>query len=370
MTEYRSKAKRLAERLRADIEAGNFDCFPRWPGELRLGELYGAARATVRKALAELIDAGLLVRRNSRLELVRLSEAAPVPAAAVRKTRRIAVVSSSFDQLMEGFFSGIAAAALVAGAECYCVESGGDPNLAWPEELLHPDRFDGMILMPLPYSPFYELYNCWRLAGKPVVFLDRLLDGVEGTLVEVDNAGGAYRAVTRLLTLYPRPVHCFSYPLGESSSVQERYLGFRNAMRDTGYGAAVDDYTLFFHFIDLYHQPELVGMSGVWRRLKTLTPPVSVFAVNDHAAYTVYVACRALGWEVGREVKLIGFDDSPMAYRLRPRLSSMRQPSFKVGRESFRMLERLMDGILSEPVCVKIPVELVEKESSLPGEPA
>lgn len=361
---YHGKADRLLETFKRDIRAGNFDRFSRWPGEARLAELYSVARATIRKVLTALETEGVLRRNGVRREIEQMfREAVPGGMVKVRQ-RRIALVIPGIDILTNGFSDGICEAARKAGCDCYVFYVSPMNEQKIPEELLAPTLFDGMIMMPLEGRKYHRIFDCWRSASLPVVFLDRRLKGCDATLVEVNNSGGAYRAVGRLLSLYPRPVYFFSNPLEEASSNRERYLGYCNAMRDYGYGALIEEYTTFFTFIDLMTNPEFNSMSGAWRRLKQLKPPLSIFAVNDLAAYAVYIACEELGWRIGIDVKIIGFDDLPWTYRIRPRLSSLRQPSAEIGYECFKLLNRTINGELKEPVTVRIPVTLIEKESS------
>lgn len=360
MATYYSKAHRLSETIRTDIESGVFALFSRLPGEQRLAGMYNAARCTIRKALARLIDEGLLVRQGTRL--VVNPEASNKGASLLlrKSTRRIAVVIPNDDQLTSGFTSGIFELAANDETACFLFILGS----RIPAELRRPESFDGMILMPEERPPFHELYEIWKNSGRCVVFLDRKLGNVEAPLVETDNSGAAYRAVTRLLSLYRRPVFFFSHPLDESTSTRERYNGYCNAMHDAGYGDSIEEHTVFFVFINLRERPDLLPMSGAMRKLRTLTPPLSIFAVNDLAAYAVYASCSRLGLKIGDNVKIIGFDDTQWAYCARPRLSSVRQPPYEVGQVAYRLLMRLFENPEPAPPCIRLPARLIEKESS------
>lgn len=58
--------RQLMERVRADIASGLYPVNSRIPSEAELGEKYHVSRVTVRKALAELTEAGLLRRMQGK----------------------------------------------------------------------------------------------------------------------------------------------------------------------------------------------------------------------------------------------------------------------------------------------------------------
>ena len=58
--------RQLIQRLRSDIAAGVYPAQSRFPSEAELGAAYQVSRVTVRKALAELTQEGLLRRRQGK----------------------------------------------------------------------------------------------------------------------------------------------------------------------------------------------------------------------------------------------------------------------------------------------------------------
>jgi GntR family transcriptional regulator len=58
--------EQIAEDISADIASGELVVGARLPSEQALAEVYGVARATVRRAIASLVDQGVLVVRHGR----------------------------------------------------------------------------------------------------------------------------------------------------------------------------------------------------------------------------------------------------------------------------------------------------------------
>jgi LacI family transcriptional regulator len=98
--------------------------------------------------------------------------------------------------------------------------------------------------------------------------------------------------------------------------------------------------------------------------LLALTPrPTAIFALNDEMAAGVYKAAHKLGLSVPEDLSVIGFDDSPIASRLWPSLSTVRLPIRDMGLHAAAML--LADPTRPRPAPVITP-HLVIRESCQP----
>ena len=60
--------------------------------------------------------------------------------------------------------------------------------------------------------------------------------------------------------------------------------------------------------------------------------PTAIFAGNDETAAGVYRTAYLRGLKIPDDLTVIGFDDSPLASRLCPSLTTMRQPIRDMGR--------------------------------------
>ncbi len=88
-----------------------------------------------------------------------------------------------------------------------------------------------------------------------------------------------------------------------------------------------------------------------------------VFAANDLMAAGVLQALAAAGRSVPGDVRVVGFDDAPLAAAATPPLTTVRQPVIAMGRELARMVLALVDGQESVPDVVA-PTELVQRATS------
>jgi LacI family transcriptional regulator len=74
-------------------------------------------------------------------------------------------------------------------------------------------------------------------------------------------------------------------------------------------------------------------------RLLSLQPcPTAIFALNDEMAAGAYKAAYRLGLRIPGDLSVVGFDDSPLASRLWPSLSTVRLPIRDMGLRAAAML--------------------------------
>jgi DNA-binding LacI/PurR family transcriptional regulator len=73
-------------------------------------------------------------------------------------------------------------------------------------------------------------------------------------------------------------------------------------------------------------------------------------------------AIREAGLSVPQDVKVVGFDDSPLATAAHPPLTSVRQPMEELGREMAHLLMSLVNGEATR-TSVMLPTELVPRET-------
>jgi LacI family transcriptional regulator len=96
--------------------------------------------------------------------------------------------------------------------------------------------------------------------------------------------------------------------------------------------------------------------------LKKKIPFDGIFAGNDLSAIGAINVLLQNKFAVPKQVKVIGFDNSPVATRSVPALSSIHQPIRELGAEVANMLVAALGG--SEVTKKMLPVKLVAREST------
>ncbi|MBV9230894.1 MAG: substrate-binding domain-containing protein, partial [Chloroflexi bacterium] len=72
------------------------------------------------------------------------------------------------------------------------------------------------------------------------------------------------------------------------------------------------------------------------------------------------------GLSVPKDMSVIGFDDAPLAERIAPALTTVRQPLRKMGLMAAQMLLRMISGETLETKRIELTTSLVIRESCAP----
>jgi DNA-binding LacI/PurR family transcriptional regulator len=172
--------------------------------------------------------------------------------------------------------------------------------------------------------------------GAPFATFGRTGHDSDHLWVDVDDESGGSAVAQHLVARGHRRIGFIGWP--EDSSVGERRVaGLRTVLDKHGLLGECAD-------LDVRGRDEV----AIGARLATILldrpdPPTAVVAVSDTLAVGAAQAARSRGLVIGRDLALIGFDDTPTAGVLD--LSSVRQPIEAVARSIVRaLLPRLPAG--------------------------
>jgi DNA-binding LacI/PurR family transcriptional regulator len=116
--------------------------------------------------------------------------------------------------------------------------------------------------------------------------------------------------------------------------------------RLAGYRAAVDEAGRATSGLITYGDLHQASGEHAMNRLLDRRPDIdAVLAASDQMAVGALRALRRTGRRVPDDVAVVGFDDAPIAGRIRPRLTTVRQPITEMG---VRMARELMARITGE----------------------
>lgn len=217
--------------------------------------------------------------------------------------------------------------------------------------------------------------------GLPIVFADEepapARQGI--SCVNVDDRGGARSAARHLVELGHRRVAILMAELGgapgpvrdpkqvdpRSTYVsRERLAGSLEVLAAAGVPPLVHG---------LLHSDDEEACVATLGLLGAPDPPTGVLCFSDVIAHGVVRAAEQLGLDVPRDVSVVGFDDSPLARRLRPQLSTVHQDVHEKGRlAASALLVSMADhraGIAHQASFVVLPTELVLRDSTAPPPP-
>lgn len=272
---------------------------------------------------------------------------------ATKRTNTIGVLLPDiYGEFFSEIIRGIDVAARARGLHILVSGSHGDFREAVDMMRAMAGRVDGLLVM----SPFVDANDISDLLprGLPIVTISSALGESNKKAISIDNYGGGVRAARHLVEIGCKRIAHIRGPKNNFEA-NERERGFLSVINENkGKIASMifeGDFT------------ESSGSDAVDRFLNGDFMPDGIFAANDMMAIGCIIALKDKGVSVPEQVKIIGFDDIPIARLSSPSLSTIRVGVFDIGR---RGLEYLVDSRAddSRNSGIVILPELVIRQSS------
>lgn len=176
--------------------------------------------------------------------------------------------------------------------------------------------------------------------------------------VYADKLSGARQAIEHLVQLGHRRIAFIGGPRSRRSRL-ERFKGYRQVLEEKN--IPLDDSLVFEGEGTLAS-----GIKAAGQMLAASRPPTAFFCFNDLTAMGVIRGLQQAGAEVPRDYSVVGFDDLEMASYYCPPLTTVHQPTYRLGQGAINMLLKLIQGESSlQPE--QLPAELVVRESTGPA---
>jgi DNA-binding LacI/PurR family transcriptional regulator len=224
-----------------------------------------------------------------------------------------------------------------------------------------------------------------RRRGLPVAFADQ--EPTPGiSCVNVDDRGGARAAAAHLVGLGHRRVALLTLAAGTGARPDvgqgagqgadpgaqcsayvagERLAGYLEVLHEAGIAPDV-------HLALRSDDEEAAAVAR--RLLRRDDRPTAVLCFSDVMAHGVVRAAEELGLRVPADLSVIGYDDSPLARRLRPQLTTVHQDVHEKGRLAASALRAAMHdartGSPHQPTQVVLPTTLVVRDSTAAPPPS
>lgn len=300
--------------------------------------------------------------RQRVLSAMRELDYEPNAAARMLSLKRSDALGLVVSDIRNPFFASVA-----RGVEDVAQENGYTVVLCNTDEdvtretaclrALQTRQVDGILLASAGVADAYVT----RLvrAGFPIVLVDRNLPGVRLPAVLLDNEGAAHSAVTHLIARGHRRIGMVS-GRGPISTTTERIAGYKRALVDAG--LTVQD-----RLIISGESTSEGGVQATTALLDLRPRPTAIFSGNNLMSIGALRALQSRGLSVPQDIALAGFDDFPFPWSdaFRPRLTTVAQPTYELGRQAAEMLvRRLREPTRSRPERIVLVGKLVVRESS------
>lgn len=344
-----------------DIESGKYHIGERLPAERVLAEKYGVTRMTIRQAIKSLVEQGFLHVRHGSGTYVS-------DRSSLKTTNGNKIIGVLVPDIQRGIMID-----LIRGIEDEAHSTGYNTILCntdnrWDKahgyvQQLLANGVKGVIYVPIQdieniegkEEKNREIIEKFLNYNMPIVLVDHECKRIATDLVVSDNFGGGYELTRHLIEMGHRRI-AVVYDF-EETSILDRISGYKKALHDVnidfdpGLIQKIKEYGFTESFSDL---------------VKSITFEIratAIFAMNDLLAADVYYHADKLHINIPNDISVVGYDDLAFSERLRTPLTTMHQPLYQMGRESYNLLMERSQKPKDQFKKIILPNRLVIRKS-------
>jgi LacI family transcriptional regulator len=221
-------------------------------------------------------------------------------------------------------------------------------------------RVDGVLLAPTDSHAAQDRLTRRRF---PLVFFDRIPTDFSGAAVVTDNVEASRLAARHLIGLGHERIAIIAGRLNLSNGL-ERLEGFRQALQEAH--LPLREGCLRFGDFRLE-----TGYQCGMELMQLPNPPTAVFCCNNKMTLGLMRSLGELHIPCPERISVLGFDDFDWAANFSPRLTTVAQPTYQMGKIAVELLLnklRARKGTLgnSEDKIVTLKSELHVRDSTAP----
>lgn len=308
-----------------------------------IAKTLGISASTVSRALKDHPDISAETKRQVQQLASSVNYRPNALALGLRnsKTNTIGVI---IPEIVHHFFSSV-----ISGIDDVAYSTGYNTMICQTNESIEREksniqamldqRIDGFLISISKNTTEYTHLKQLQEDGIPVVFFDRICEDLPSHKVITDDFAGARIATKHLIDVGCKRIAHLTGAAGLLIS-QQRKEGYVTALREAGIAV----------------EPELIieadsreALHANSDKLITIAPEIDgIFAINDTTAITAIQILQKNGYNVPRDIAVIGFGDGPMSEIVSPTLSTVEQKGYEIGAEAMRMLTRQIEsGIIN-----------------------
>lgn len=322
------------------------------PSENTLVKEFNFSRHTIRQAIGELENEGLVQRQQGRGTFCACQ---PKPAGA-----KIALVTTYISEyIFPSIIRGVEDVLSAAGYTLILANTSNDKfkEAQCLENLLN-QEIAGLIIEPTKSArknSNFKYFDAMEKRRIPYLMLHAVYPELDPAYILLDDEKSGYMATQYLLQLGHRDIA----GIFKNDDLQ-------GVHRQNGFLAALANYGIFPkpEFIGAFDTEHLrsfpyqfvKGLIGMGQRATALV------CYNDQIALTILEAIREAGLQVPREISVISFDDSSLALLSEVKLTTIKHPQTEMGRQAARFIIDMVEGRVEKPRLVYQP-ELIIRSS-------
>ncbi len=212
---------------------------------------------------------------------------------------------------------------------------------------------DGLILIGMLHDDFIRVKSRYK---KPMVLIDSYAprDVMNYMNIGLEDERGAYEMTCYLLDQGHQKIAFLADNMEGVDYV--RYIGHQKAMADYGLQAREEDLLII--------RPGMLERESSMEELYDRSRDYTVFmCCSDYYAVTLMNYFNDRGVNIPGDLSFTGFDDILLARVIRPALTTVHQDITRKGQLAVEYMLKMIQGTEFKERDVKVPVELVLRDS-------
>lgn len=213
------------------------------------------------------------------------------------------------------------------------------------------NNYDGAFLLG------FNIYDEWTMQLKDtiiptVIFDNYIANNSHVGSVGTDSFEGINSAVNHLIKLGHKKIAFLNGSKNQRASI-DKYNAFESSMLENNLKPESNlvRYGYFVADCAKEHVPTFIKNGAT-----------AIMCASDVIASGVINELEKHGLHVPEDISVIGFDDAPLASRLTPQLTTIRQDRNNIGKSAFILLDGLIHNVVISQVLLRS--EFVERDST------
>lgn len=357
------------------IQKGKLTKGSKIPTESELMEQFQVSRITAKKALDDLADKKIIVRKRRLGSFVSTDYDFGNPIISDNDQNNKLI--SSHNNLigivfpidtakgdMMYYIQGILEVVTAKGYYMVISNAGRSPeNERKLLEKYITDQVKGIIYYPYSDHANYDLMIQLSVQNYPIVTVDKYFTGVDISHVVSDNFTGELSIVNYLIENGHEKIAFFSdVTIDDKSSVRDRFKGYCSALASNNIPIRQD-----FIYTNIAKNFD-VETDGIYLIVKSVSEAIergitAIACSSDGVALLVMEACQSLGISIPERLSITGFDDLSDTQKLGIDLTTVHQNLYAMGKESANILIKLIENKKGGKHNMIFPVSLIKRNS-------
>ncbi|MGB5716908.1 MAG: GntR family transcriptional regulator [Gammaproteobacteria bacterium] len=344
METYKHKYLFAQNKIKQAIK--NLKIDERLPGERVFAKELGISYMTIRKAVENLVEEGVLYKIPKKGTYVADPDKVELKYIGYFLDSSIkAGVSSPYYSMI---FSALEREASKRG---YALSYFTDSAESVSQKIL--EKVDGVII-----SCFPRIENLVQKIHEklPVVCIDNRSPDESIPSLTIDNFNSVVDSVNYLCSLGHERIG-FITGLDDSDVGKKRLAGYLSALKNHG----IDEDTSLIFKGDYTFE---TGRTGADYFLSLNTRPTAIMCANDTMAVSAIKELSRRGLKVPDDMSIVGFDNIVISSQIIPALTTVSVPFEDIAKQAVALLDSVLNDNVPEDRHMTLPCRLVVRDSS------